>query len=103
MWMWRNLCMWFGVGADAARSKQAAAVSGHSRAGARQLLGGSDQHTEGAMSRKCCIPPSCRTPPGPAMYQERTKGLCVRKRDCAPDNTIADFRDLLEILGLPWP
>ena len=47
MWMWWNLCMWFGVGADAARSKQAAAVSGHSRAGARQLLGGSDQHTQG--------------------------------------------------------
>ena len=24
-------------------------------------------------------------------------------RDCAPDYTITDFRDLLRILGLPWP
>ena len=24
-------------------------------------------------------------------------------QDCAPDYTITDFRDLLEILGLPWP
>ena len=24
-------------------------------------------------------------------------------RDCAPDYTITDFRDLLQILGLPWP
>jgi putative hydrolase of the HAD superfamily len=24
-------------------------------------------------------------------------------QDCAPDHTITDFRDLLQILGLPWP
>ncbi len=24
-------------------------------------------------------------------------------RDCVPDYTITDFRDLLQILGLPWP
>jgi putative hydrolase of the HAD superfamily len=24
-------------------------------------------------------------------------------RDCAPDYTITDFRDLLEILGIPGP
>ena len=24
-------------------------------------------------------------------------------RDCTADYTITDFRDLLEIVGLPWP
>jgi|SRR5690348_9318247 hypothetical protein len=103
MWMWWNLCMWFGVGADAARSKQAAAVSGHSRAGARQLLGGSDQHTQG----RCRGSAASRLP-----TEHRRVQPCIKsgqrvsasgKGTAHPDNTIADFRDPLEILGLHWP